>query len=303
MVNDDSPCEWNNAHRMSIEALRLQLDLNEKLVLSALRSREDADEAGRVQERVEKENVELRERLDSLRATGEFRERLLGIIGHDLRNPLNTILVSGEVLLERGALDESDTRSAKRVVNSCQRMTRLIDQLVDFTRARFGVGFALSPALVDLGDICEDVADELRISSGADIRQSNEGDLAGAWDGDRLAQALSNVVGNAVDYASAGTPVLIDLKAADESVLVEVTNHGAPVPPDLVPRLFHAFRGIETPIAAKSGHLGLGLYITAEIVRSHGGVITMTSGDGTTKFAIRLPRTIAPAPIVLTLPP
>jgi signal transduction histidine kinase len=96
-------------------------------------------------------------------------------------------------------------------------------------------------------------------------------------------------VGNAVDYATAGTPILIHAREEAEAPLVEITNHGIAISPEELPQIFTAFRRGEAA-ASPSGHLGLGLYIASEIVRAHGGTLEVRSREGTTSFTLQLPR-------------
>ena len=275
--------------RRSESLLQLQREANEKLVLAAIHADEEADEARGAQSRAQAEASALRAIEEELRATAEFRERLIGIIGHDLRNPLTAIVLSGKLLIVRGALTETDTQLVNRIVTSGQRMARMIAQLVEFTRVRLGGGFNLTLAPGHLGDICRNIADELCVSSSAEIQQTFEGDLSGTWDVDRLAQVVSNIAGNAVGHARPGTPVLIHAYDDGEAVVAEITNQGACIPPDLLPVIFQAFHRAEVNPDTNTEHLGLGLYIASEIVRAHRGTLTVQSADGTTTFMMRLP--------------
>lgn len=274
------------------DVLRLQREANETLVLHALRAQEEIDDAHTAQRNAESESEELRASEDELRATAEFRERIIGIIGHDLRTPLNTLIMAGGLLIGHGNLCEDDARLAVRIVSSGQRMARMISQLVDFARARLGGDFEFKLGPTDFGAVCQDIAEELRIGTSADIVVTTEGSLLGTWDADRLAQAVANIAGNAVDYATTGTPVLIHACAAHDSVVAEITNHGVTIPPDVLPGIFKAFRRGGRAATEKPGHLGLGLYIACEIVRAHGGTLKVRSADGITTFTLKLPRVV-----------
>jgi signal transduction histidine kinase len=286
--------ERRSAARSSSDVERLQREANEKLVLSAIRAQEETDAALAARRRAEEEASEVRAREEELLASAELRERLIGIIGHDLRNPLDTIIMASALQMSHGQLTSDDARLATRIVNSGQRMARMIGQLVEFTRVRLGGGFDLSLKRCDLGEICKDIAEELRISSSAEIRQTVQGDVTGICDADRVAEALSNIAGNAVDHATPGTPVLMHARGDTEAVVVEITNQGACIPPDQLPVIFKAFRRADANAKSDGGHLGLGLYIACEIVRSHGGTLSVTSADETTTFTMRLPRSTAP---------
>ena len=237
----------------------------------------------------EEEKIELaksQEREGDLRAVAEFREMFIGILGHDLRNPLGSIIMAAGGLLRRGHLDEQNSRMVTLIVNSSQRMTRMIAQLLDLTRARLGDGLPIEPKPTDLREICRNVVDEFEATIDLEVL----GDVTGTWDADRLAEVLSNLAGNAVEYATPGTAVVVKAQADGAEVVVEVRNHGQPIPVDVLPFIFEPFRRAQQRQKSQAGNLGLGLYIARQIVLSHGGPLDAHSVDGTTTFVIRLPR-------------
>jgi len=224
-----------------------------------------------------------------LREVAAFRERLIGVIGHDLRNPLNAILMAASLLVGADHLNDTETQLATRIIDSGRRMKRMISQLAEFTRARLGGEFPLELAVVDLGLVCEQIAAELRLGADANVDVVTTGNTRGTWDGDRLAEVISNIAGNAVDHAAPRTPITIEVRGAGLDVTVAVTNRGETIPKELLPVVFDPFR--RAPSLARSGdHLGLGLYIASEIARAHGGTLGVTSADGVTTFTMRLPR-------------
>ncbi len=267
-----------------------QRDANEHLILAALNAQEDAEDAHSGRIIAEDESDALRDQALELTATAEFRERLLGIIGHDLRNPLNAMVVAGQLLANSSALPEKDLRLARRIVESGQRMGRMIDQLANFTRARLGGGFQLDLVVCDLGQICRTVVEELRLSSGADIRLVTTGTLAGRWDADRLTELLSNVIGNATSHATEGSPISVHAREEAAGVIVDVRNQGVCIPPELLGTIFGAFALGQSQRQRERGHLGLGLYISHQIALSHGGKLEVESSGGSTTFSVRLPR-------------
>jgi PAS domain S-box-containing protein len=226
---------------------------------------------------------ENRER--DLQTVAEFREMFLGIVGHDLRNPLGTIVMTAEVLRHSGHLDAREQRDVSRIVASCGRMSRMILQLLDFTRARLGGGFPIQPKPTSLRDVCRNVVDEF----GAAVHLEVNGEVTGTWDPDRLAEALSNVTGNAVEHARPGTTALVRTRTGDSEAVVEIVNQGDPIPPDVLPFIFEPFRQATRERSTK-GNLGLGLYIARQIVVASGGTLEVRSADGTTTFVMRLPR-------------
>jgi signal transduction histidine kinase len=143
--------------------------------------------------------------------------------------------------------------------------------------------------MTDLGEICRNIADELRLSSSAEVELVVHGDLSGTWDADALAAVMSNIAGNAIDHRASGTAVVIDARTDGELVVVAITNRGTCIAVELLPEIFNAFRRLRSSVK-RADHLGLGLYISWEIVRAHGGTIEVTSADETTTFTVRLPR-------------
>jgi signal transduction histidine kinase len=256
-----------------------QREANEQMVRATLRAQELTVEADAAKERAE--NSE-----DELRAVAEFRELFIGILGHDLRTPLATIVNSAAVLLRRGRLDEQDAAATSRIIRSSQRMTRMITQLLDLTRARLGGGLPIEPAPTDLRELCRNVVDEFD----ATVQLVVEGDVSGNWDPDRLAEVLSNVTGNAIEYAAPGTDVLIHAYADGPAVVVEISNQGAPIPAEIFPFIFEPFRGAKQRKDSARGNLGLGLYIAKQIVLAHRGTLDAHCAGGTTTFVMRLPR-------------
>lgn len=270
-----------------------QREANEQLLLAALRAHEDAEEAHSSRIVAEDESDVLRVKAAELVATAEFRERLLGIIGHDVRNPLNTMVVAAQLLENGKRLHEQDAWLANRIVESGLRIGRMIDQLANFTRARLGGGFHLDLALCDLGHICRDVVEELRLSSGAQILLTCSGVLQGTWDADRLAEVLSNLIGNATGHATPGSSIQVNAREEGAGVVVDVHNEGACIPPKLLKTVFSAFARAQSDSRRDSGHLGLGLYISREIAVSHRGTLEVESSNGSTTFSLRLPHMTA----------
>ena len=229
--------------------------------------------------------------ITAIRAAEREKERIrdlyLGILGHDLRNPLNTIVAS-LYTLERRVPPELQ-HIFPRLSRSAQRMGRMIDQLLDFTRARLGEGLRLEPRSSNLREICAAVIEELEAQYPGRIHFSAEGDLQSEWDSDRIQQIVSNLVVNALDYGSQEQPVVVRLERENGSARIEVSNEGPEIPENLRPVIFEPFRrGTGDEQRARRG-LGLGLFITREIVRAHQGAIELQSGGGRTTFVLRLP--------------
>lgn len=229
---------------------------------------------------------DMNDSLERERVHAEFRETFIGIVGHDLRNPLASIVMAAASMLRRGRLDDLDADMASRVIRSSQRMTRMTAQLLDLTRARLGGGLPIEPKPTDLREICRHIVEEFASA----IELQSDGDLSGIWDEDRLEEALSNIVGNALQYATPGTAVSVKARADGSDVVVEIMNRGEPIPAEVLPLIFEPFRRGPGHAKTAGGSLGLGLYIADQIVAAHGGTLTVRCDQGATTFVMRLPR-------------
>jgi len=228
-------------------------------------------------------------RLDEI---GEFRELLIGIVGHDLRNPLRMILMGARLLLQRKGLGERETELARTITSSASLASRLIEQLLDLTRSRLGGGIPIDPKRFDMNDVCRQVIGETELTHpDRPLRVDVRGDLTGVWDRDRMHQLLANLVDNAVRHGDPGSSIDLRVDGGEAEVVIEIANRGEPIPPAMLPFIFEAFRKGRTDRPSRTQGLGLGLFIAQQIARSHGGSIAVTSSksDATT-FRVRLPR-------------
>jgi signal transduction histidine kinase len=221
----------------------------------------------------------------------QARNLLLGMLGHDMRNPLNNILMTAQYLTALNA-GEKVSVAAARLIRSGASMRALLDDLVDFNRMNLGLGLNVAPSYVDLAD---PVADELEQIQGAHpdrrVGLAVSGDLRGWWDGRRLQQLLRNLVVNALRHGAPGSDVRVVLSGADTDVTLEVLNSGPVVDPAVLRRLSDPlWRGVARDGRASRAGLGLGLFIVREIARGHGGDVAVRSEGGETSFTIRLPR-------------
>lgn len=220
-----------------------------------------------------------------------FRERMMGVLGHDLRNPLNAITMSSDLLLRRAERLPEDREQVKRIRRAADRMMEMIETLLDFTRLRFGA-FPLSFHPADLGEIALDVVEEMRSGQpDRTIELRVQGDPRGNWDPARVSQAVGNLVGNALAYSEPGAPVTIDVAGKDDIVTLTVNNRGTPIPASFMAVIFEPFRR-DVHDRDRSPHgLGLGLYIVQQIVLAHRGAIQVESNHDTgTTFTMLLPR-------------
>lgn len=223
---------------------------------------------------------------------GEFREQLMGIVGHDLRNPINTVLAASELMLLRKGLDDKDAALARKIARSASLAGRLIDQVLDLTRSRLGGGIPIDPLPLDLTDVCQQIVHETELTHpDRPLRVALAGDLGGVWDRDRLYQLLENLIGNAVHHGEPRSAIDLRVHGEEDEVVIEVANRGEPIPPAMLPFIFDAFRQARVAHPSRAGGLGLGLFISQEIARSHGGAITVAcSPSAGTVFRVRLPR-------------
>jgi PAS domain S-box-containing protein len=220
-----------------------------------------------------------------------LRERLVAIVGHDLRNPLAAISMAAQILTRSG-LNARDQTIVNRIQSSANRMMRMIGQILDFARIRAGMGITLDVKPVNLHQICQEVVDEMRLGNpDQQIELDADGSGESVCDPDRVAQVVSNVIGNAIQHMTKG-PICVTVRDAEpDDVAIAVHNVGSPIPEHVQANIFDAFHREVGDKDRASGSIGLGLFIAREISKAHGGTITVRSPDrdGTT-FIIVIPR-------------
>jgi signal transduction histidine kinase len=243
---------------------------NAHLLLSAKRERSSAEEAR------------------------SLRERLLDIVGHDLRNPLSAI-IAAVGLLQRRKLGSDEAAIVNRLDSAASRMSRVIGQVLDFARIRQGRNLSLELRPANVHEICRGVVEELRLAHpDREVRLELRGHGEATCDADRLAEALSNLIGNAIQHG-ADSPVDISLDdAAHDRIAIVIHNHGS-IPTDAQASIFEPYQRGRTPKTNGSGSIGLGLFIANEVVKAHQGTITLVSAPerGTT-FTVVIPRQPSP---------
>jgi signal transduction histidine kinase len=252
-------------------------------------------EAAMERARLYEESQTARAAAEASRAEAEAllraHEIVAGILAHDLKNPLAAVLMNARLL--RDAEAERTRTIGRRILTSGERMARMIDQILEWTRLRAGSGWiTLERADCDLGAITDQVLSELRARKGdASLVVETRGDLRGRWDADRLAQVVSNLVGNALDHSShQGVSVAVEGRGGE--VRLVVGNDGR-IDEQLLPVIFEPFHGraFGARTRTKGGGLGLGLYITRQIVIAHGGRVELEQGPGErVTFTVTLPR-------------
>jgi PAS domain S-box-containing protein len=249
----------------------------------------DIDERRRVQEDREKRDA------SKLQLAREFEDWILAIVSHDIRNPLGVIRLAAHHL-DQVANDPRAVRTdVARVIRGDDRIEHIAADHLDFSCERDGSGIAVTLDDADMTRLCRQVVDELQeAAQSRPIDLQSHGDCSGRWDRDRLLQALSNLVSNAVQHGITQTPIRLTVSGAADQVIVTIHNHGV-IPPDLLPKIFDPFRSGREKHRRGSG-LGLGLFIAKAIASAHGGDIQVASSaeEGTT-FRLVLPRSPAVA--------
>jgi signal transduction histidine kinase len=223
-----------------------------------------------------------------------YSDVFLGVLTHEVRNPLNVIRLSGETL-QASQLDAAQFRGVERILRGVGSIDRLVNDLSILVRSRMRVPFSLMRISCDLGDICERTLEEVKaLPSDAIFALEKIGDLKGNWDRERLAQVIYNLVTNAVTHAAA-KQVQITADGLGPDVVLRVTNRGTPIPLEIQDSIFDPFVHTDTASATTKKGLGLGLFIVKEIIKGHDGTVEVasTESEGTT-FTVRLPRIQAP---------
>jgi sigma-B regulation protein RsbU (phosphoserine phosphatase) len=225
------------------------------------------------------------------------RDWVLGIVSHELRNPLAAITMLSMVLME-GSAASAAAQHASRILASARRMNEIIGGLLDLSQARWGGGLAIKPTSIDAHEICRRIVGELEAPHpGRQIRLLLEGDANGFWDGDRLEQVVCNLVSNALQHGAEDSPITVESRGGETHWQLAVHNLGMPIPPVMMPRLYDPFARGPGARQEGAGHLGIGLFIVRQLVLGHGGTIQATSSASEgTRFVVRLPRAVARLP-------
>jgi signal transduction histidine kinase len=227
------------------------------------------------------------------------RALFLGMLGHDMRSPLETIVMTASYLTALNA-GEKVSLAAARLIRSGTSMQALLDDLVDFNRTQLGLGLKVVPCDIDLASVVNDEVEQWRGAHpevGIDLEAT--GDIRGHWDGARLQQVLRNLLSNAISYGSPNTPVRVALYGEERDIRLEVTNSGPTIDPSTLRQIFDPLaRGSAASDRHDTrGSLGLGLFIVRSIAEAHGGDVEVRSGGGETTFVVRLRRNGGASPL------
>ena len=237
----------------------------------------------------EEEHSQARAELVTQREAAQLREQFIAVLGHDVRNPLGSIVMGTELLLLR-ATDPADRRTLERVRGSARRIAALVDDVLDLARGQLGGGLEVEPADVsDLAIRLHHVVDEVQSAHpGRPISVEVTTAQSVRCDEKRVEQLLSNLLANAVQHGAPHTPIAVVVGGDERSFVLSVANQGSTIPPETQQRLFQPyFRGGQS---GQRDGLGLGLYIVSEIARAHRGTIAVSSEAGKTVFTFTMPR-------------
>ena len=227
----------------------------------------------------------------------QSRDLFLGVLGHDLRNPIMAAQIGARMILTRGLADAQGSLISEQIATAMARATSVLDDLLELTRSAFNSELRLVPTPMNLGELATQIVGEARIlSEGTQIDFRVTGETEGIWDRPKMGQVLSNLIGNALEYSPSGSPVTVTIFGQEDGVLISVHNGGEPIPLDQQKVIFNSLtRGRdELSERADSAHLGLGLFVARKITVAHGGTISVESSEehGTT-FSVLMPRSLA----------
>jgi signal transduction histidine kinase len=234
--------------------------------------------------RIVRDEIRARER------AMRVQQRLMGIVSHDLRNPLSAVLGSAWSL-GRQDLPADARRAVQRTASAARRMHRLIRDVLDWSRAHAGAAIPVMPKETDLAELCSRVAEDLDRPVGERIRLACEGDARAVVDPDRMEQVVANLLSNALRYAPPNRPVRLRVIGGARDVSIAVSDDGPGIAPEVRVGLFEPFRPVAPGDARGGGGVGLGLFIVRTIAEAHGGLVRVDTslGVGTT-FVVQVPR-------------
>lgn len=301
----DTPAEIHAAARMSsglnsdqvmaeFRALRSSV-LRLWAASVAITTPEEIQDMVRFNEAIDQAQSESMARYSKL--LRDAQSLFLAILGHDVRSPLGAVSMGAQVLLYDQTLPAKVLKVALRVFNSSKRVDEIVRDLLDFSTSHLGDGIPIDPYTVDLMEICHNVVEEARtFHPDRKIELMSGGELVGAWDGPRLAQAFSNLISNAVQHGKPEGTIQVSIVGGESDILFAVQNDADVIPAAKLRTLFDpvksfAIRPPSERSMSRVQNLGLGLYVVKEIVKAHEGQISVTSTeDAGVKFSIRLPR-------------
>jgi signal transduction histidine kinase len=218
----------------------------------------------------------------------------LAILGHDLRNPLSTTLMASRFIMEGAEIHDKYATAATRIHNAGRRMNALVNDLLDYTRTNLGSNLPVILKELNLQELCRQAIEEQELAHPeCKFELIAQGDCDGRWDDNRLAQVLSNLLGNAAQYGTRGEKIILRLLPSASEIALSIENMGGVIPAEKINTVFEPMVRLAGDDSAETNGtgLGIGLYIAREIVRAHEGTISVQSSEEAgTVFTIRLPR-------------
>lgn len=242
--------------------------------------------------RLYEENLQMarqlaEDKLNLEQKNAQMREQFIAVLGHDLRNPLGGIMSAAQ-LLARAEFNEREKRLVNIIQLGSKRMYEMINDIMDFARGRLGGGIPVTPVIVDLEELLNQISDELKVAwPDRQIEVDLEIGETVECDPSRISQLISNLLANAITHGSTETPIVLKASVKDNFWEVSVSNNGSPIPEKAMAQIFHPFH--REGVRSSQNGLGLGLYIASEIAKGHNGTLTATSDDQKTCFTFRAP--------------
>ena len=279
-------------HGIPLEVLTKEYHLLRMIILRALLVLPCTDEVRRlmilVDDGLDFAAAEAVSRYTSHR--DEVRDRFVGILGHDLRNPLSSVTLAAAGIAAFPCTAPKHASNASIIQRSAERMQRMIGDVMDFAQAHLGDGIPAVPVPCDMAALAIEAAHELKlVHPDRDIAVESSGNTSGAYDKDRVVQVLSNLIGNAIQHGTDPIRIMVREREDRLAVVTRVTNHGKPIDAARLTQLFEPFSAALEPRERRSG-LGLGLYIVQQIAIAHGALCVVRSDDNETSFEIEWPR-------------
>jgi PAS domain S-box-containing protein len=227
---------------------------------------------------------------DQLQMRAAYERQLIGIVSHDLRNPITAIGVAAALLAKDDHLSPRQAKAVSRIVSSSDRVRRMLRDFLDFTQARTLGRIPVSRGPANLAQIARQAFEEVRVlHPDRPATIDSEGDTDGTWDGDRIAQVIGNLLSNAYQHSPDSAAIQLRTRGTPTEVAIEVYNQGPPIPAAEIARFFQPFERGDSVLSADRS-VGLGLFISRQIVEGHGGTISVESGGDGTVFRVCLPR-------------
>jgi signal transduction histidine kinase len=226
------------------------------------------------------------------RSRADFERQLIGIVSHDLRGPLGTIILGAQTLIRRDGAEEKNLKALLRIQSAAERGARLVADLLDFTQARLGGGIPLVCKAANLHTIVRQVVeDAVTTSPDREVHLVASGDGHGVWDAERMLQVMQNLIGNALKYSPPASWVNVRSESDEGGITVSVHNTGTPIPDEALTRIFQPMQRATSQLENSTRSVGLGLFIVKHLVEEHGGTLAVVSNaEAGTTFSFRVPK-------------